>query len=175
MTAPAPAQDAGHLSKPDTTAPVTPPATPVHTDHPLPASTAVGGGLSGVGILGKETDTRVGTGVAFPLHFRSQTRNPCPRPPISPALTAAGADPNNRAGLAETSPAVGVGGAGEGRWGPLVDPVHPSPPLVYAEGEPELITEEGEPPVYGEGEPDGVFEKVEPELVSEKVEPELVE
>ena len=68
--------------------------------------------------------------------------------------------------------------AEEGRRGPLVDPVHPSPPLVNEEGEPELVTEESEllraRPVYGEGEPELASEKVETELASEKVETELV-
>ena len=70
--------------------------------------------------------------------------------------------PNNHAGLAETSPAVRRAAvqAEEGRRGPLVDPVHPSPPLVDASEEP--------PPPYSEKEPELVTEEGDPELSIEK-------
>ena len=82
-TASQPAQDAGHPSEPNTTP-------------------------SGEGNLGKETDTRRDRGFPRPSDPFTHEK-PLPAPAYSPALTAA-ADPNNHAGLAETSPTVGVGG-----------------------------------------------------------------
>ena len=133
--------------------------------------------------MGKDIDPRRDSRVFSANQTRSPMANPCPRPPIHQLQQQQHAAPNNRAGLAETSPAVRRAAvwAEEGRRGPLVDPVHlplvsvsEEPPPAYGEGEPELTTGEGEPELTtGEGEPELTTEKIEPELTTGEGEPEL--
>ena len=159
--------------------PATPPATPVHTDHPLPATPAdsFSPALTAAGAALIPPSLPIPQDAKIPL--------PTDAPPgqygsndhaglaeTSEAFGIGGEEkgegvfdrsspiPNNHAGLAETSPTVrrAAAQAGEGRRGPLVDPVHPSKPLVDASEEP--------PPAYGEEEPELTTEEVKPELTN---------